>query len=114
GPLVIIANHTAWLDPLWLAKVVDRSLTPLMTSRYYDVPILHWLMASVAGAIRVQAATFRRDVPEICQAVEVLDRQGCLVLFPEGSMRRKEEHPMRPFGRGIWGILHERPGTPVL
>jgi 1-acyl-sn-glycerol-3-phosphate acyltransferase len=114
GPLIVIANHTAWLDPLWLAKVVDRSLTAMMTSKYYDVPILHWLMVKVAHAIRVQAATFRRDVPEISQAVEVLDQKGCLVIFPEGSMRRKEERPLRPFGQGIWRILNERPQTPVL
>jgi 1-acyl-sn-glycerol-3-phosphate acyltransferase len=114
GPLIVIANHTAWLDPLWLAKVVDRSLTAMMTSKYYDVPVLRWLMVNVAQAIRVQAATFRRDVPEISQAVEVLDRQGCLVIFPEGSMRRKEERPLRPFGQGIWRILNERPQTPVL
>jgi 1-acyl-sn-glycerol-3-phosphate acyltransferase len=114
GPLIVIANHTAWLDPLWLAKAVDRSLTPMMTSRYYDVPILHWLMANVARAIRVPAATFRRDVPEISLAVKVLDRGGCLVIFPEGSMRRKEERPLRPFGQGVWRILHERPETPVL
>jgi 1-acyl-sn-glycerol-3-phosphate acyltransferase len=114
GPLIVIANHTAWLDPLWLAKFVDRSLTPMMTSKYYDVPILRWLMANVAHAIRVQAGTFRRDVPELGEAVKVLDRKGCLVIFPEGFMRRSDDRPLRNFGQGVWRILRERPATPVL
>ena len=53
GPLLIIANHTAWFDPLWLAKVLPRRLTPMMTSKFFDLPILHWLMRNVAGAIRL-------------------------------------------------------------
>ena len=86
----------------------------MMTSKYYDLPVLHFLMERVARAIRVQAAAFRREVPELDQAVQVLDRGGCLVIFPEGSMKRKPERPIRPFGQGIWKILHNRPSTPVL
>src|SRR5262249_23916169 len=114
GPLIVIANHTAWFDPLWLAKVVDRSVTPMMTSKYYDLPILHWLMVRVAHAIRVQASGFRREVPEIDEATRVLDRRGCLIIFPEGSMKRKAERPLRTFGQGVWRILRERPATPVM
>jgi 1-acyl-sn-glycerol-3-phosphate acyltransferase len=114
GPMIVIANHTAWLDPIWLGKIIPRPLTAMMTSKFYDLPILHFLMTKVAGAIRVQESTFRRDVPEIDVAIAVLDSGGCLVIFPEGAMRRKLDVPLRPFGQGIWRILHERPNTPVL
>jgi 1-acyl-sn-glycerol-3-phosphate acyltransferase len=114
GPLVIIANHTAWFDPLWLAKVLPRQMTPMMTSVYFDLPVLRWLMGRVVGAIRVPAVRFRREAPELRDAVGVLDRGGCLMIFPEGSMKRKPEQTLRQFGQGIWRILQQRPKTPVV
>src|SRR2546421_434853 len=44
GPLLVIANHASWLDPVWLIKALPRRLTPLMTSIYFDRPVLRWLM----------------------------------------------------------------------
>ena len=114
GPLIVIANHTAYLDPLWLGKVVPRRLRPMMTSVFYDVPILRFLMTYFVHAIRVPAAAFRRQAPELKDAVAALDEQECLVIFPEGMLRRRADQPLRPFGQGIWHILRERPKTPVV
>lgn len=114
GSVIVVANHSAWFDPLWLAKVLPRRLIPMMTSMFYDLPILRWLMVYGAHAIRVQVSGFRRDVPELKEAVAALERGECLVVFPEGSMRRTEERPLRQFGQGIWHILKERPETPVI
>jgi 1-acyl-sn-glycerol-3-phosphate acyltransferase len=114
GPVVIVANHSAWLDPVWLAKVLPRRLIPMMTSIFYDLPVMRWVMVHVAHAIRVQAGKFRREVPELKEAVAVLDRGDCLMVFPEGAMRKQADKPLRQFGQGVWHILHERPATPVV
>lgn len=114
GPLLVVANHTAWFDPLWLAKVLPRQLTPMMTSKFFDLPILHWLMRNVAGAIRVPATPFRREAPELQEAVTALDRGSCVLIFPEGYMRRRPEQTVRHFGQGVWRILCQRPETPVV
>jgi 1-acyl-sn-glycerol-3-phosphate acyltransferase len=114
GPLIVIANHSAWFDPIWLAKVLPRRLIPMMTSVFYDLPVMRWLMVRVAHAIRVQASTFRREVPELKEAVAVLDRGECLVIFPEGAMRKSAEQPLRQFGQGVWHIVRERPATPIV
>jgi 1-acyl-sn-glycerol-3-phosphate acyltransferase len=113
GPLLILANHSSWLDPIWVAKVVPRRVIPMMTSMFYDLPGLKPLM-QLAGVIRVQAATYRRDVPEIDEAITALDRGDCVLLFPEGWMRRYDDRPLRQFGQGIARILKERPQTPVI
>lgn len=112
GPCVVVANHACWLDPLFLAKVLPRPITPMMTSRFYDVPVLRRLMRAF-GVIRVPDATFKHDPAEIREAVAALDRGECVVIFPEGFLRRSEEKPLKRFGRGVWQILRERPGTPV-
>jgi 1-acyl-sn-glycerol-3-phosphate acyltransferase len=114
GPLLVIANHTAMADPLWLIKALPRRLTPMMTSVYYDIPGLYWLMKYVAGAIRVPAGGFRRMAPELDEAGAVLDRGGCVLIFPEGWLKRDEEPLLRYFGQGIWHILRRRPDTPVV
>jgi 1-acyl-sn-glycerol-3-phosphate acyltransferase len=71
-------------------------------------------MVHVVGAIRVQKGAFRREAPELREAVARLRRSGCVLLFPEGSLRRKEEQLLMPFGQGVWHILRELPQTPVV
>jgi len=114
GPVLVIANHACWMDPMLLGKVVPRSLNAMMTSMFFDLPGIRWLMTHIFHAIRVEAARVRRDVPELTEAVRRLDEGRCVVLFPEGWMRRREEMPLRHFGQGIWRILQERPQTPVV
>lgn len=114
GPVLLVANHSSYLDPFWVAKILPRKVTPMMTSVFYDLPIIRWLMVHVVGAIRVPYATFRREAPELREAGEVLQRSGCLLVFPEGMLRRKEEQLTRPFGQGVWLLLRERPETPVI
>jgi 1-acyl-sn-glycerol-3-phosphate acyltransferase/MFS family permease len=114
GPVMVVANHSAWCDPLWLGKVVPRFLTPMMTSVYYDKPVMSWLMRRVVHTIRVPASTFRREAPELKDAVAALDAGRVLVVFPEGGLRRKEEQPLRQFGQGVWRILQDRPKTPIV
>jgi 1-acyl-sn-glycerol-3-phosphate acyltransferase len=114
GPLILVANHTAYADPLWIGKILPRRLTPLMTSLFYDLPVVHWLMVHVVGAIRVPLAHFRREAPELHQAIEVLRRGGAVLIFPEGMLRRTAEPGVRLFGQGVWHLLHELPQTPVV
>ncbi len=114
GPLLIIANHTAYLDPFWLCKIVPRKVTPMMTSVFYDRPLIRWAMVHIVGAIRVAESRFRREAPELRDAVTVLRQGGCVLLFPEGQLRRREDQLLRMFGQGVWRILQEAPQTPVL
>jgi len=114
GPLLIVANHAAYLDPFWLCKVVPRKVTPMMTSVFYDLPFIRWSMIHIVGAIRVPAATFRREAPELRDAVAVLRQGGCVLIYPEAQLRRREDQLLRMFGQGVWRILQEVPQTPVL
>jgi 1-acyl-sn-glycerol-3-phosphate acyltransferase len=114
GPALVVANHCAWLDPMWVAKVIPRHLYPMMTSDFYDRRGLRWLMKNVFQVIRVQASSFRRAAPELDEAIARLDRGGCVVIFPEGYLRRRAEPSVRMFGQGVWRILQARPETPVI
>jgi 1-acyl-sn-glycerol-3-phosphate acyltransferase len=93
---------------------MPRHVTPMMTSVFYDLPVIRWLMLHVVRAIRVPAATFRREAPELHDAVAVLRRGGCVMIFPEAILRRRANVLLRPFGQGVWHVLQELPDTPVL
>jgi 1-acyl-sn-glycerol-3-phosphate acyltransferase len=112
GPCIVIANHACWFDPIFLAKVLPRPITPMMTARFYDQPVIRRLMVAF-GVIRVPEKAMKKDTPEIDQAIAALDRGECVVIFPEGYLRRIEERVLRRFGQGIWQILQARPDTPV-
>ncbi|HZZ77002.1 MAG TPA: MFS transporter [Gemmataceae bacterium] len=114
GPVLVVCNHASWLDPMWLAKVLPRTMIPMMNSIYFDHWTIRWIMIYLFDAIRVQESGFRREVPELKAAVAALDAGKCVVLFPEGRLRRTEELPLRMFGQGVWHILRERPETPVV
>jgi 1-acyl-sn-glycerol-3-phosphate acyltransferase len=114
GPLILVANHSAYLDPFWVFKIVPRQVRPMMTSVFYDIPGVAWSMRNIIQAIRVQVATFRREAPELQEAITVLRGDGCVLIFPEAMLRRQEELMLRRFGRGVWNILQELPDTPVV
>jgi 1-acyl-sn-glycerol-3-phosphate acyltransferase len=114
GPLLIVANHAAYLDPFWLCKMVPRKVTPMMTSVFYDLPFIRWSMIHIINAIRVPVSSFRREAPELREAVAVLRQGGCVLIYPEAQLRRRDDQPLRMFGQGVWRILQELPRTPVL
>ncbi|VTS06465.1 1-acyl-sn-glycerol-3-phosphate acyltransferase [Tuwongella immobilis] len=113
GPALILPNHAAWFDPLWLTKVLPCRNTPMMTSSFYDLPVISYLMRRVVQGIRVPDVPFRREAPELQEAIDALHRNDPVVVFPEGYLRRSEAKVLRRFGQGIWQILRAKPDTPI-
>lgn len=114
GPVLVIANHAAWFDPVFLGEFIPRPITPLMTESFYNKWFLRPILKHVFRVIVVRETSARREAPELQQAIAALDRGECVVLFPEGYLRRKEEVVLRRFAQGIWHILTARPDTPVI
>jgi len=115
GACVVIANHSCWFDPAFIGRVLPRPITPMMTSEFYDLPVVRWLMVNVFHTIRVEQKQMKKEAPtELAEAIAALDRGDCLVLFPEGYLRRGDDRPMKRFGRGVWHILSARPDVPVV
>jgi 1-acyl-sn-glycerol-3-phosphate acyltransferase len=75
--------------------------------------VVRWLSRHVARAIRVPNGGFRREAPELAEAIAALRAGECIVIFPEGRLRRSETELLMPFGRGVWTILSALPETPV-
>ena len=111
---MVIANHACWFDPCFLAKILPRATTPMMTARFFNVWFLKPILKNVVKVIVVPESPLRREAPELDQAIEALRLGELVVIFPEGFLRRKEEFPLRRFGQGVWRILKAMPATPVI
>jgi 1-acyl-sn-glycerol-3-phosphate acyltransferase len=87
GGAVLAANHTSNLDPwpLGLPLFPRRWLRFMAKSELYWFPLKYLL--SAAGAFQVRRG--ERDTEAIRTAVELCRRGEIVVMFPEGTRRRK-------------------------
>lgn len=110
GRLIIGVNHVSMLDPLLAAVAVYRVRYPRFVGKeeLFRVPLLGRSLGHL-GAIPLNRG--RADVGAIRKALEVLDGEGCMVLFPEGT-RARPGKPGRPKS-GI-GLLARESRAPVL
>jgi len=108
GPLVIVSNHTAGVDPLLLQSGMRGHVRWLMQRRMMT-PALNWLWKRE----RVIPVDFdSRDVGSARCALRHLQARGVLGIFPEGGLARPPE-TIQPFFAGV-GLIVARSKAPVL
>ncbi|MEF8943660.1 MAG: 1-acyl-sn-glycerol-3-phosphate acyltransferase [Desulfohalobiaceae bacterium] len=95
GPLIIAANHPgSVLDGILLSTLVPRRISYLAKSEFFRFPLVASLFRGL-GAIPVyraaQAEQASGNVDAFQRVYEVLEKGGCVGIFPEGrnSPRRQ-------------------------
>lgn len=108
GPLVIVANHTAGVDPL-LVQGACPFFIRWMMALDMQLPTLEpvWTWAEVISVDRDG-----REIAATREAVRYLRSGGVLGIFPEGTLERPPSTIM-PFLPGVGLIVH-RSGARVL
>lgn len=108
GPLILVANHTAGVDPVLIQAALPFEIRWLMAQDMRH-PWGEWLW-DLTRIIFVS-----RDAPSPAgtrEAIQHLRDGGVLGVFPEGGIERPRG-VVRPFLPGI-GFLIRRTGAPVL
>jgi 1-acyl-sn-glycerol-3-phosphate acyltransferase len=107
GPGIIIANHTGYLDPVFLQMTTVRTIHFMLTSDFYDIPRTGWLWR-LTEAIRVPGTGGARSA--LRRAMEILDDGGLVGVFP-GRLSRTGE-----LGEAMPGtaFMAARTGAPVI
>jgi 1-acyl-sn-glycerol-3-phosphate acyltransferase len=108
GPLIIVCNHTAGIDPILVQAGVEFEVRWMMATDM-RVPHLEDLLA-LADVIDVDRQG--RDTTSARRAVRHLREGGVLGVFPEGGIE-KPSGRLRPFFAGV-GLIVVRSGAPVL
>jgi len=84
GPLLLLPNHTSWLDWLFVGCCLDRQWRFVVSARGAEVsPVHRWIM--------LNRLTFPVDTDSpyaVKRMAEHLRAGGKLVIFPEGRLSR--------------------------
>lgn len=108
GPLIVVANHTAGIDPLLIQAAVPFYVRWLM-GKDMMLPAMDviWEWLEIIAVRRGE-----RDMGAAREGLRHLAQGGVLGVFPEGRLERPP-FQIRPFHPGI-GLLVNKTGAPVL
>src|SRR5215472_11136148 len=88
GPLLVVANHLSWYDPILLALVLPRRVWFYAKIEVFRWPIIGWL-CRLTGQIPVHRGEGDRAALE--KALAYLREGKALIVFPEGTVERQEK-----------------------
>ena len=110
GPVIVVVNHTAGIDPILVQAVLPFEVRwmmarDMMVARYEK--IWSWL-----GVIPVSREGSRGDAGAAREAIRHVMAGGVLGVFPEGGIERPPRQ-LRPFQPGV-GLIIRKTGARVL
>lgn len=108
GPLVVVMNHTAGVDPV-LVQAVCPFYVRYVMAEDMRLPTFEWLW-NWSQAIFVDRV--KRSAHGTREALRHLKEGGVLGIFPEGGLERPACHIL-PFEAGV-GMIVKRTGAKVL
>ena len=110
GALLLVANHSSFLDPPIVGAVAPRPLSFLAKAELFKVPILGTLIRNLnARPLKRDAA----DPSALRLALKMLEEERALLIFPEGT--RGPEGVLREpkTGAGMLAVMSGAPVVPV-
>ncbi len=101
GPVLIVANHQSFLDPVVLGVSGHRRPFHAMArDTLFHNPVFGWLIRSLRAIPIDQEAS---DLRAMRACIGVLKRGEVLLIFPEGS--RTEDGSTAPFAPGTMVLI---------
>lgn len=135
GPVLVVANHFSYWDPVVLACALDRKVHFMAKSNLFEIPVLGPMITHF-GSFPVDR-TKRADRKSLRTAINLLDEGKVVGIFPEGTrshtgdllaplpgvafLIRKAGAPVCPvalvrkkrmFGNNLFPCYHVLIGTP--
>jgi len=110
GPVLLCSNHISLLDPPLVAAPLNRRVSFMAKEQLFRIPVLNRLFR-LFGAFPVRRGAVDRR--SLRMALDVLERGGLLVIFPEGTRSRTGELlPGKP-GAGLLALQARATVIPV-
>jgi 1-acyl-sn-glycerol-3-phosphate acyltransferase len=108
GPLIVVANHTTYLDPFLVSVRVYRALRFMAWDKIFIFSwsrrLFTWLGAFPVSLENPEASAYKNSV-------KILRNGEALMIFPEGG--RSPDGRLMPFKEGA-GRLAIKLGVPIL
>jgi 1-acyl-sn-glycerol-3-phosphate acyltransferase len=94
GPLLIIANHQSFFDPIVLSLASPRRLLFLARKTLFEPPWFGWLLHSLGGVPMDQEGVAKEGLKSILHHLQAGE---AVVVFPEGTRTADGElSPLKP------------------
>lgn len=107
GPLILVANHTSFSDPLVLAATAGRPIRFLMAREIYERRRLRWVFRA-CGCIPVSRG--QPDIGAVRDVLRALAHGEVVGIFPEGGIDEYREEG----GYAGIGYLAFKTGAPIV
>ncbi len=108
GPLLLIANHLSWYDPILIGVMLPRRAWYFTKNEIFRWPIVGFL-GRLTGQIPVHRDA--HDYAAVEKGLAYLREGKAVMIFPEGAVEKQER--MLPAHTGT-AMLAVRTGVPVL
>ena len=89
GPVIIVPNHTSYLDPPLLASAVPRVIYFLMLHHHFYHPLFSWLFSRLPCIPVKRSSVATGAALKLC--LQVLQHEQVLCVFPEGGISRENK-----------------------
>src|SRR5258708_23023652 len=110
GPLLIVANHLSWYDPMLVGVVLPRRAWFFTKVELFRWPILG-LGCRLTGQIPVHRGESDRAALE--KGLSYLQEGKVLVVFPEGSVAQQGQMIAARMEEAMLAIWHCLPVVPI-
>ncbi len=108
GPVLVVANHTSYLDPAVLGRACPRKLHFLIKRSVYETPLLRWFFR---GMDAIPVALDAADSLALRSALRLLAGGQAVGIFPEGGRAMDGRLGAARVGAAL---LAARSGCPVV
>lgn len=108
GGFILASNHASNLDPVVLGVATPKRLSFMAKEELFLNPLFGFII-HILGAFPVKRGS--PDLSAIKEAIRRLEREDCLVIFPQG--RRSSENLEASAGVGFLAIKTKVPVIPV-
>jgi len=107
GGVLLLGNHTSWIDWAVLHLAVPRPVRFVMSHRFYSRWYLRWFL-DLYRVIPISSAASSKALRKVTESLQAGE---CVVLFPEGAISRNGQ--LGPFRRG-YSIPATQSGCPIV
>lgn len=103
GRVVLAGNHTRFLDPVMLVGIVKRPIHFLAKKELFD-GCLSFLVKGM-GCVPVNRKI--HDKSALNSAIDYLNKDLCVGIFPEGTINKTTDKVILPFKIGAVKMAHD-------
>lgn len=106
GPVIVMINHIAFIDPVLVLHLLPRNLVPMAKVEVFDYPVIS-ILVRIWGVIPVRRE--EGDRRSVRMALDVLQAGEMILVAPEAT-----RSPALQQGKEGIAYLASRSGAPVL